>query len=152
MLGEALEKDMYHSRRTDGYLSSSRRTIRIPEGACELVEGMGFHNLEIRCTLPFQNKKGLFSDEFKKFEVSYILDEKLYLLDFYVTEMRVKGYELNLRMIKELSVRYKAKLFDDVEEDIVQVVFDKGEVEKEMIGEEDYGSYLKFISQKPFYF
>ena len=35
-----------------------------------------------------------------------------------------EGYMFDLRIVSELSVRYKVRLFDHVEEDIVQVVIE----------------------------
>ena len=130
---------------------SRRRSIPIPEGARELIEGMGFHNLDIRCTLLFQDMKENFNksyDTFKKYEVAYILGEKLYLINFNTFREKEEGYVLSLQIIKELAVKYKTKLFDDVEEDIVQVAIDNSNAEKSILGEEDYNYYLKFVRQE----
>ena len=130
---------------------SSRPTIDIPESACELIEGMGFHNIDVRCKLLFQDTgiRDTTNDRgFSKYDVAYIMDDKLYLINYNVNQEKEEGYALSLRMVKELSVRYRARLFDHVEEDIVQVVIDNGNAEKSILGEEDYSSYLKFVTEK----
>ena len=123
--------------------------LKIPEGACELIEGMGFHNLDVRCKLLFQNigkKDDTNSDGFRRHKVAYIMDEKLYLIDYHGE--KEEAHTLSLRMVKELSVRYKVRLFDDVEEYIVQVVIDNENAEESILGEENYNDYLKFVTKR----
>lgn len=129
---------------------SSRPSVNIPEGACELVEGMGFHNLDVRCKLLFQDTgiRDTTNDRgFSKYDVAYIMDDKLYLINYNVNQEKEEGYALSLRMIKELSVRYKAILFDHVEENIFQLIIDNRDAEKSILGEEDYSSYLQFVEE-----
>lgn len=129
---------------------SNRRPIHIPEGACELIDGMGYHNLDIRCKLLFQNigeKDETNSRGFSKYEVAYILDGKLYLINYNVFEEKEEGYMLDLQMVTELSVRYKVKLFDHDEEDVVKVVIDKENAEKLILGEENFSSYIEFVKK-----
>ncbi|MCH5340834.1 MAG: hypothetical protein J1E01_05165 [Acetatifactor sp.] len=122
---------------------------KIPEGACELIEGMGFHNLDVRCKLLFQeinksddtNSRGFF-----RYDVTYIMDEKIYLIN--CLGEKEERHTLSLRMVKELSVRYKDRLFDDVEEDIVQVIIDNGNAEERILGKEGYNDYLKFVTKR----
>lgn len=129
---------------------SGRPSIDIPEGACELIEGMGFHDLDVRCKLLFQDT-GMRDDSnsrrFRKYETAYIMDDKLYLINYDVDQEKEEGYTLSLRMIKELSVRYKAILFDHVEENIFQLIIDNRDAEKSILGEDDYSSYLKFVEE-----
>lgn len=130
-------------------MKSNKRPINIPEGACELIEGMGFQDLDIRCKLLFQNineTDRTNSDGFRRHDTAYVMDEKLYLIDY--SGEKEEGHALSLRMVKELSVRYRVRLFDDVEEDVVQVVIDNGDAEKSILGEEDYNDYLRFVTKR----
>lgn len=133
---------------------SGRRPIKIsegkiPEGACELIEGVGFQDLDVRCKLLFQNineSDDTNSQGFRRYDAAYIMDEKIYLIDY--RGEKEEGHALSLRMVKELSVRYRVRLFDDVEESIVQVVIDNGNAEESVLGKEDYNDYLKFVTKR----
>lgn len=123
--------------------------LKIPEGACELIEGMGFHNLDVRCKLLFQDineSDDTNSRGFCRHDVTYIMDEKIYLIN--CLGEKEERHTLSLRMVKELSVRYKVKLFDDIEEDIVQVIIDNGNAEETILGKEGYNDYLKFVTKR----
>lgn len=110
---------------------------------------MGFNDLDIRCKLLFQSineNDETNSHGFRRHEVAYIMNEKLYLID--CLGEKEEGHALSLRMVKELSVRYKVRLFDDVEEYTVQVVIDNGNPEESILGNENYNDYLKFVTKR----
>ena len=56
--------------------------------------------------------------------------------------------ELSLDQFVEKLEDYKAILFDHVEENIFQLIIDNRGAEKSILGEEDYSSYLKFVTER----
>lgn len=123
--------------------------VVIPEGAEELLEGIGFYNVAVRCRLLLHELCSQYISTgsnagFVNWDIAYIHDNKLHLYEQNIYNGETYERHINLSIISEIAVGYKTQLHGNIMEDIVQVVWDNSEPEKQIVGE-DYEEYVQYI-------